>query len=87
MTISLKDRLFNLVPPAMVALVVLFWAYAPKAVTSIPWMLIVTSSLITLTVLLLEPFYVSAGFGMYLNRRTELEAWDIEQEFRRAFAS
>jgi len=54
MTISLKDRLFNLVPPAMVALVVLFWAYAPKAVTSIPWMLIVTSSLITLTVLLLE---------------------------------
>jgi ABC-type sugar transport system permease subunit len=38
-------------------------------------------------VLFLEPFYVSAGFGMYLNRRAELEAWDIEQEFRRAFAS
>jgi hypothetical protein len=34
----------------------------------------------------LEPFYVSAGFGMYLNRRADLEAWDIEQEFRRAFA-
>jgi hypothetical protein len=34
----------------------------------------------------LEPFYVSAGFAMYLNRRAELEAWDIEQEFRRAFA-
>ncbi len=33
----------------------------------------------------LEPFYVAAGFGMYLNRRVELEAWDIEQEFRRAF--
>jgi hypothetical protein len=32
-----------------------------------------------------EPFYVAAGFGMYLNRRVELEAWDIEQEFRRAF--
>ena len=27
-----------------------------------------------------------AGFAMYLNRRAELEAWDIEQEFRRAFA-
>ncbi len=39
-----------------------------------------------LTVLFLEPFYVAAGFGMYLNRRAELEAWDIEQEFRRAFA-
>lgn len=33
----------------------------------------------------LEPFYVAAGFTMYLNRRVELEAWDIEQEFRRAF--
>jgi len=39
-----------------------------------------------LAVLFLEPFYVAAGFGMYLNRRAELEAWDIEQEFRRAFA-
>ena len=39
-----------------------------------------------LTVMFLEPFYVAAGFGMYLNRRAELEAWDIEQEFRRAFA-
>jgi len=38
-----------------------------------------------IAVLFLEPFYVAAGFGMYLNRRAELEAWDIEQEFRRAF--
>ena len=40
-----------------------------------------------LAVLFVEPFYVAAGFAMYLNRRAELEAWDIEQEFRRAFAS
>lgn len=33
----------------------------------------------------LEPFYVAAGFAMYLNRRVQLESWDIEQEFRRAF--
>ena len=33
----------------------------------------------------LEPFYVAAGFAMYLNRRVQLEAWDIEQDFRRAF--
>jgi hypothetical protein len=33
-----------------------------------------------------EPFYVAAGFAMYLNRRAELEAWDVEQELRRAFA-
>lgn len=37
-------------------------------------------------VLFLEPFYVAAGFAMYLNRRVALEAWDIEQEFRRAFS-
>ncbi len=36
-------------------------------------------------VAVLEPFYVAAGFAMYLNRRVQLEAWDIEQEFRRAF--
>jgi len=39
-----------------------------------------------LVVLFLEPFYVAAGFAMYLNRRVALEAWDVEQEFRRAFA-
>jgi hypothetical protein len=37
-------------------------------------------------VLLLEPFFVAAGFATYINRRVELESWDIEQEFRRAFA-
>jgi hypothetical protein len=37
--------------------------------------------------LLIEPFYVAAGFAMYLNRRAALEAWDIEQEFRRAFGA
>ncbi len=38
-----------------------------------------------IVIVVLEPFYVASGFGMYLNRRVELEAWDIEQEFRRAF--
>jgi Domain of unknown function (DUF4129) len=31
----------------------------------------------------IEPFFVGAGFGLYLNRRTQLEAWDIELSFRR----
>ena len=38
-----------------------------------------------MAVVFLEPFYVAVGFSLYLNRRAELEAWDIEQEFRRAF--
>jgi hypothetical protein len=39
------------------------------------------------TIGFVEPFYVASGFALYLNRRAELEAWDIEQEFRRAFGS
>lgn len=38
-----------------------------------------------LAVAAVEPFYVAAGFAMYLNRRVELEAWDVEQELRRVF--
>jgi hypothetical protein len=30
-------------------------------------------------VLFVEPFFVASGFAMYLNRRVELEAWDVEQ--------
>lgn len=37
-----------------------------------------------IAVVLIEPFYVASGFAMYLSRRVDLEAWDIEQEFRRA---
>jgi hypothetical protein len=33
--------------------------------------------------LVLEPFYVAAGFALYLNRRTLLEGWDIEVALRR----
>lgn len=32
---------------------------------------------------LLEPWFVGAGFGLYINCRTRLEAWDIEVAFRR----
>lgn len=32
---------------------------------------------------LVEPLYVAAGFSLYLNRRSDLEAWDVELGFRR----
>ena len=38
----------------------------------------------SVAVIVVEPFYVGAGFAIYLNRRVDLEAWDIEQEFRRS---
>lgn len=36
-----------------------------------------------LLLILWEPVYVACGFSLYLNRRTILEAWDIELVFRR----
>ena len=39
-----------------------------------------------IAVLVLEPFYVAAGFALYLNRRTLLEGWDIEVALRRIAA-
>lgn len=32
---------------------------------------------------LVEPFFVGAGFGLYLNARSILEGWDVELSFRR----
>jgi hypothetical protein len=51
------------------------------------WLDFIVSIGYALTIGFVEPFYVAAGFALYLNRRAELEAWDIEQEFRRAFGT
>jgi len=32
---------------------------------------------------ILEPFYVASGFMLYLNRRIQLEGWDIELDFKK----
>ncbi|MEP7300368.1 MAG: hypothetical protein ABI699_02485 [Caldimonas sp.] len=52
-----------------------------------PWSAAAQFTCYAVAVAVVEPFFVGAGFAMYLNRRVELEAWDIEQEFRVAFAS
>lgn len=41
------------------------------------------NTLYFLSVALIAPFYVAAGFALYLNRRIQLEGWDIELVFRR----
>ena len=51
------------------------------------WLDVVLSVAYAMNIGFVEPFYVAAGFALYLSRRAELEAWDIEQEFRRAFAA
>ncbi|WP_434679959.1 DUF4129 domain-containing protein [Pseudomonas sp. R1-18] len=42
-----------------------------------------TNAFYALVLIVWEPVYVACGFSLYLNRRTVLEAWDIELIFRR----
>jgi hypothetical protein len=77
---------------ALAAIALIFWL-TPGELNPAAWFSEYTSDFLgllatgiyALVVLFLEPFYVAAGFAMYLNRRAQLEAWDIEQELRRAF--
>ena len=47
------------------------------------WLEHLTNAFYALVVVIWEPVYVACGFSLYLNRRTTLEAWDIELVFRR----
>jgi hypothetical protein len=47
------------------------------------WLNLVAGGIAFLAFTLLEPFYVAAGFSLYLSRRTRLEGWDVEIAFRR----
>ncbi len=47
------------------------------------WLQMMTYGIYLLVLTTMEPFYVGAGFALYLNRRTLLEGWDIEIAFRR----
>lgn len=47
------------------------------------WLEHLSNLLYVLILIIWEPIYVACGFTLYLNRRTALEAWDIELVFRR----
>jgi hypothetical protein len=47
------------------------------------WRQHVTNLVTFLAETIIEPYFVAAGFSLYLNRRSELEGWDLEVEFRR----
>jgi sterol desaturase/sphingolipid hydroxylase (fatty acid hydroxylase superfamily) len=51
---TFKQTLVNLIPPAMIVAVVLFWMFAPKSVIENDWTLVATGAFITLFVLSLE---------------------------------
>lgn len=62
-----------------------FWIWSGEPDTELSNFVFAAGS--ALAMLVVEPFYVGAGFGMYLNRRVQLEAWDVEQALRHAFAA
>jgi hypothetical protein len=51
-----------------------------------PWLDLVGNLVWCLGTLAIEPFFVAAGFGLYLSRRVHLEAWDLELGFKRMAA-
>lgn len=79
---------------SLLSLVLLFvpWEFmseAARAVWSVlfenppQWAEVLMNAAWWAAVSLIEPFYIGAGFGLYLNRRTQIEAWDVEIVFRR----
>ncbi|WP_256644372.1 DUF4129 domain-containing protein [Stenotrophomonas sp. 9(2022)] len=58
-------------------------AWAMISVETPPWADLLLNLLSWLAAALVGPFYVGAGFGLYLNRRTQMEAWDVEIALRR----
>ena len=48
------------------------------------WPYWLSSALYLLAASVIAPFYVCGGFALYIGRRTELEAWDLELAFRQA---
>jgi hypothetical protein len=60
-----------------------FETFGMSYVAQTSWVTVAMAALYYVASTALEPFYVGAGFGLYLNRRTQLEAWDVELAFRR----
>lgn len=74
--------LYALTPYAFVGDTNLRWLLS-DVVNEARWLQHLQNGLYVLILLIWEPIYVACGFCLYLNRRTVLEAWDIELQFRR----
>jgi hypothetical protein len=55
---------------------------SPDASESL-WLAHLYNLFYALLLIVWEPIYVAGGFSLYLNRRSALEAWDLELAFRR----
>lgn len=46
------------------------------------WSAYLINAFCVIAISVIEPLYVASGFALYLNRRSALEAWDLELSFR-----
>jgi hypothetical protein len=46
------------------------------------WVHLIYLVLYAITITIIGPMYLATGFALYLSRRCELEAWDLELQFR-----
>lgn len=83
-TLAALIGLFELLRPPEVMTTSLWQIFAFVGDASAPrWHAAVATGLYFVAMTLIEPFYVAGGFALYLNRRTELEGWDVDLAFRR----
>ncbi|NUU34922.1 DUF4129 domain-containing protein [Pseudomonas sp. C2B4] len=75
--------MFYLLLPQQVALDWSWQSLITAATQDWRWLEHLTNAFYALVLVVWEPIYVACGFSLYLNRRTVLEAWDIELVFRR----
>jgi len=52
-------------------------------IKTVEWIGMVDYVFYILVVTFIHPFYIAASFSLYINRRTQLEAWDLELDFRK----
>lgn len=81
LSLGLLALLYLLIPAQMLA----DWNWQDLIGASQQWLWAehLSNLLYALVLIVWEPIYVACGFSLYLNRRTVLEAWDIELSFRR----
>jgi len=64
----MRKTFFNLLPPIMIAMVILFWAFGPAVLLNNSWTIVITSAAITAAVQALE-WVAERHVGWRLNRR------------------
>jgi hypothetical protein len=75
--------LFYLLLPQQIELDWSWQTLITAAVQDWRWLEHLINAFYAMVLIIWEPIYVACGFSLYLNRRTVLEAWDIELVFRR----